>query len=77
MSLFSFWFCLINFAFLNILRFEASKLVPYTNTIDFLLTKRRAKGSTQKFLNKAIGNNEKPRIINIDKSGANIAATKT
>jgi len=27
------------------------------NTIDFLLTKRRMKGSAQKFLNKAIGNN--------------------
>jgi len=43
------------------------------NTIDFLLTKRRMKGSAQKFLNKAIGNNGKPRIINIDKSGANTA----
>jgi len=40
-------------------------------TIDFLLTKRRMKGSAQKFLNKAIGNNGKPRLINIDKSGAN------
>lgn len=29
------------------------------------------KGSAQKFLNKAIGNNGKPRVINIDKSGAN------
>ncbi|MFT7612843.1 MAG: putative transposase [Parvicellaceae bacterium] len=27
------------------------------------------KGSAQKFLNKAIGNNGKPRVINIDKSG--------
>ena len=33
------------------------------NTIDFLLTKRRMKGSAQKFLNKAIRNNGKPRII--------------
>ena len=41
------------------------------NTVDFLLTKRRMKGSAQKFLNKAIGNNGKPRLINIDKSGAN------
>ena len=47
------------------------------NTIDFLLTKRRMKGSAQKFLNKAIRNNGKPRIINIDKSGANTAAIKT
>jgi len=49
----------------------------FGNTIDFLLTKRRMKGSAQKFLNKAIGNNGKPRIINIDKSGANTSAFKT
>ncbi|MFT5891137.1 MAG: putative transposase [Dokdonia sp.] len=47
------------------------------NTIDFLLTKRRMKGSAQKFLNKAVGNNGKPRIINIDKSGANTAGIRT
>ncbi|MDB4170608.1 IS6 family transposase [Polaribacter sp.] len=47
------------------------------NTIDFLLTKRRMKGSAQKFLNKAIRNNGKPRIINIDKSGANTAGIET
>jgi len=47
------------------------------NTVDFLLTKRRMKGSAQKFLNKAIGNNGKQRIINIDKSGANTAGIKT
>ena len=47
------------------------------DTVDFLLTKRRKKGSAQKFLNKAIGNNGKPRIINIDKSGANTAGIKT
>ncbi len=49
----------------------------YGNTIDFLLTKRRMKGSAQKFLNKAIGNNGKPRVINIDKSGANKEGIKT
>ena len=43
----------------------------FGNTVDFLLTKRRMKGSAQKFLNQAIGNNSKPRVINIDKSGAN------
>jgi len=48
-----------------------------SNTIDFLLTKRRMKGSAQKFLNKAIGNNGKPRIINIDKSGANTTGIQT
>ena len=47
------------------------------NTIDFLLTKRRMKGSAQKFLNKAIRHNGIPRIINIDKSGANTAGIKT
>ena len=47
------------------------------NTIDFLLTKRRMKGSAQKFLNKAIENNGKPRIINIDKSRAYTASIRT
>ena len=47
------------------------------NTIDFLLTKRRMKGSAQKFLNKAIGNNGTLRVINIDKSGANKEGIKT
>ena len=47
------------------------------NTVDFLLTKRRMKGSAQKFLNKAIGNNGKPRIVNIDKSGSNSSAILT
>jgi putative transposase len=47
------------------------------NTVDFFLTKRRKKGSAQKFLNKAMGNNCKPRIINIDKSGANTAGIRT
>lgn len=46
------------------------------NTVDFLLTKRRMKGSAQKFLNKAIANNGKPRLINIDKSGANTQAIR-
>ena len=29
------------------------------------------RGSAQLFLRKAIGNNEKPRVVNINKSGAN------
>jgi putative transposase len=41
------------------------------NTVDFLLTKRRQKMSAQKFFNKAIGNNGRPRVVNIDKSGTN------
>jgi putative transposase len=41
------------------------------NTVDFLLTKRRQRISAQKFFNKAIGNNGRPRVVNIDKSGTN------
>jgi putative transposase len=41
------------------------------NTVDFLLTKRRQRMSAQSFLIKAISNNRKPDLINIDKSGAN------
>jgi putative transposase len=41
------------------------------NTVDFLLTKRRQKISAQKFFNKAIGNNGRPRVVNVDKSGTN------
>ncbi len=47
------------------------------NTIDFLLTKRRMKGSAPKFFNKANRNNGKPRVINIDKSGAIKEGVKT
>ena len=43
----------------------------FGNTVDFLLTKRRMRGSAQLFLRKAIGINGKPRVVNIDKSGAN------
>ena len=46
------------------------------NTVDFLLTKRRQGMSAQKFFNKAIKNNGKPRGINIDKSGSNFAAIR-
>jgi len=41
-----------------------------------LLTKRRQRISAQRFLIKAIDNNIKPELINIDKSGANTAAIK-
>lgn len=37
-----------------------------SNTVDFLLTKRRERMSAQSFLIKAI-NNSKPRVININK----------
>ena len=45
-------------------------------TIDFLLTKRRQRMSAQSFLIKAIGNNGKPELINIDKSGSNNSAIR-
>jgi len=41
------------------------------NTIDFLLIKRRKRMSAQSFLIKAIKNNGKSELINIDKSGSN------
>ena len=46
-------------------------------TVDFLLTKRRNKLAAHKFLLKAIKNNGCPKVINIDKSGANKEAIKT
>src|SRR3954449_10351218 len=46
-------------------------------TVDFLLTKRRNKLAAHKFLLKAIGNNGCPKVINIDKSGANKEAIRT
>jgi putative transposase len=45
-------------------------------TIDFLLTKRRQRMSAQSFLIKAIENNGKPELINIDKSGSNSSAIR-
>jgi putative transposase len=47
------------------------------NTIDFLLTKKRDKKSAKRFFIKAISNNGLPEKINIDKSGANLAAIKS
>jgi len=45
-------------------------------TVDFLLTRRRQRMSAQSFLIKAIENNGKPTLINIDKSGANKSAIR-
>ena len=47
------------------------------NTVDFLLTRKRNKLAAYKFLLKAISNNGCPRVINIDKSGANREAIRT
>ena len=46
------------------------------NTVDFLLTAKRDRKSAKRFFKKAIGTNGTPRIINIDKSGANTAGIK-
>ena len=46
------------------------------NTVDFLLTIRRQRMSAKSYLIKAIKNNCKPRLINIDKSGSNISVIK-
>src|SRR6478609_8287051 len=46
------------------------------NTVDFMLTKRRNKRAAHLFLLKAIHYNDKPLIINIDKSRANRQAIK-
>ncbi|MNT06389.1 Integrase core domain protein [compost metagenome] len=46
------------------------------NTVDFLLTRKRQRMSAQSFLIKAISNNYRPRVVNIDKSGSNTAAIK-
>ena len=47
------------------------------STVDFVLTKRRNKLAAHKFLLKAISNNGCPKVINIDKSGANKEAIRT
>ena len=45
-------------------------------TIDFLLTARRDQKAAKRFLNKAVKLHGQPKIINIDKSGANAAAIR-
>jgi transposase-like protein len=46
------------------------------NTVDFLLTSKRDKKVAKRFFNRALKskNNLTPRVITIDKSGANLSA---
>lgn len=48
----------------------------FGNTVDFLLTRRRQRMSAQSFLIKAIKNNYRPTVINIEKSGSNTSAIR-
>jgi putative transposase len=41
------------------------------DTVDFLLSARRDRDAARRFLEKAIGQNGRPPLINLDKSGAN------
>lgn len=43
------------------------------DTVDFLLTARRDRDAARRFLEKAMGQNGRPSLINIDRSGANKA----
>jgi transposase-like protein len=46
------------------------------NTVDFLLRAHRDKAAARRYFEKAIARNDAPRIVTIDKSGANQAALK-
>src|ERR1035441_8172296 len=46
------------------------------NTVDFLLTAKRDRRAAQRFFTRAVNNNRLPKIVNIDKSGANNAGIK-
>ena len=53
-------------------RYLSREVDRYGNTVDFLLIKRRMKGSALKYPDKAILNNGRPR----DKSGADTSGIK-
>ena len=42
-------------------------------TVDFLLTAKRDRNAALRFLEKAVGRDDEPELINIDKSGANVS----
>ena len=46
-------------------------------TIDFLLTAKRDTSAALRFFRKAIRNNDMPKVVTIDKSGANLAALES
>jgi putative transposase len=46
------------------------------NTVDFLLTAKRDGRAARRFFKRAVKNNRLPKIVNIDKSGANNAGIK-
>ena len=46
------------------------------NTVDFLLRAHLDKAAARRYFEKAIAHNDAPRIVTIDKSGANQAALK-
>jgi putative transposase len=48
----------------------------FCHKVDFLLTKKRQRISAQSLLTKAISNNRRSRVINVDKNGSNTAAIK-
>lgn len=49
----------------------------FGDTIDFMLSEKRDELAAKRFFNKAIGYNNQPEKITIDKSGANNAALKS
>src|ERR1035441_9899957 len=46
------------------------------NTVNFLLTAKRDRRAARRFFTRAVKNNRLPKIVNIDKSGANNAGIK-
>src|ERR1700694_234748 len=46
------------------------------NTVDFLLTATRDRRAARRFFTRAVKNSRLPKIVNIDKSGANKAGIK-
>jgi putative transposase len=46
------------------------------NPVDFLLTAKRDGRAARRFFTRAVKNNRLPKIVNIDKSGANNAGIK-